>query len=136
MGARSEIAVAGVLQIDAGNLRADTRRIEARGALVGERLIVNKVVGAGRADGLFVKVHGIERAAFDPGDFRPDQCGAVLEILRAICRPDRELSVVRDQSLDMPCPLRIGACVAARSPRPPGLEIVLRPLEEGWRGPE
>jgi hypothetical protein len=39
---------------------------------------------------------GIELAAFDPGDLRPDQCGAVLEILRAIRRPDFELSVVCD----------------------------------------
>src|SRR5260370_33306768 len=36
----------------------------------------------------------------------------------------------------MPGPLRIGGCVAERSPRQRGVEMVLRPLEEGWRGPE
>ena len=67
------------------------RRVEARGELVGERLVVDKAVCAGRADGLFVEALGIELAAFDPGDLRADQRGAVLEILRAILRPDLEL---------------------------------------------
>jgi len=95
------------------DLLETTCRVEARGEFVGERLIVDKAVCACRADGLFVKVHGIERAAFDPGDLRPDQCGAVRKILRAIRRPDLELSVVRDQSLDMLQSLA-GRCGLAR----------------------
>ena len=73
-----------------------TRRIEARSELVGERLILDEAVGAGRPDGLLVEILGIQRTAFDPGDLRSDQCCAVLEVLRAIRRPDLELPVVRD----------------------------------------
>src|SRR4030088_1603452 len=131
IGAPSDIAVARVPPIDVRKLFEATRRVEARGQFVGERLVVDKAVCACRADGLFVKVHGIERAAFDSGDFRPDQCGAVLEILRAICRQDNELWWVRDQSLNLPGPLRIGGCIVERSPRQRGVEMVLRPLEEG-----
>ena len=60
---------------------------------------MNKAICAGRADGLFVETLGIERAAFDAGDLRRDKCGAVLEILRTIRRPDLELSVVGGQGL-------------------------------------
>ena len=56
-------------------------------------------------DGLFVKVLGIERAALDPRNLRADQCGAVLEVLRAILRPDLELLVMRGESLEMLLPL-------------------------------
>src|SRR3984893_11036175 len=91
-----------------------TGRVKARGHFVGESLIMNKAICASRADGVFVKVHGIERAAFDPGDLRPDQRGAILEVLRANCRPDLELSVVRDQGLDM-LPSLAGRCGPAGS---------------------
>ena len=70
------------------------RRVEARGEFVGERLIVDKAVGARRADGLFVKTLGVELAAFDARDLGADQCGAVLEIFGAILRPDLELPVM------------------------------------------
>ena len=76
-------------------------RVEARGELVGERLIVDKAVCARRADGLFVEVLGIELAAFDACDLCAYQRGAVFEILRAILRPYFELSVVSGQSLEM-----------------------------------
>ena len=95
IGSPTQIAVAGVLQIHTGNLLEATRRVEAGGELVGERLVVNKAVGAGRADGLFVEALGIELTAFDPRDLGADQRGAVLEIVRAIRRPDLQLPVVR-----------------------------------------
>ena len=88
-----------------GNGLEATCGVEASGKLIGDRLIVDKAVGAGRADGAFVKVHGVERAAFNTGDFRADQRRAVLEILGAILRPDFELSVVGSQPLQMPLPL-------------------------------
>ena len=78
-----------------------TRRVEARGQFVGERLIVDKAVCVCRADGLFVQMLGVELAAFDARDLRADQRGAVFEILRAVLRPDFELSVVGGQRLEM-----------------------------------
>ena len=86
-----------------------TRRVETRGELIGERLVVNKAVCLCRADGLFVKVHGIERAAIDPCNLRANQRSPVLEVLRAVLRPYFELSVVGDKSLEMLLPL-LGRC--------------------------
>src|SRR5262245_56564923 len=55
------------------NLLEPTRRIEARGKFVSERLIVNKPGCAGGLDGLFVQTLGVEVAAFDAGDLRRDK---------------------------------------------------------------
>src|SRR5258706_8425969 len=84
IGSPTQIAVAGVLQIRTGNLLEATRRIEAGRQFIGERLIVNKTVGASRADRLFVEALGIKLPAFDPRYLGADQRGAVLEIVRAI----------------------------------------------------
>jgi len=81
IGSPAEIAVAGILQIHAGNLLEAARRIEVGSELVGERLVVNKAVGAGRADGLFVEAFGIELPAFDPRNLGADQRGAIIEIV-------------------------------------------------------
>ena len=62
---------------------------------------MDKAVFVCRADGLFVKVLGVELAAFDACDLRADQRGAVFEILRAILGPYLELSVVSCQCLEM-----------------------------------
>ena len=62
---------------------------------------MDKTVGAGRADGLFVEALGIELAALKACDLGAYQCGAVFEILRAILRPYFELSVMDGQSLEM-----------------------------------
>src|ERR1700687_5985745 len=94
-------AVGGVLQIHTGNLLEAARRIEAGSEFVGERLIVNKAVGASRADGLFVEIHRVNVAAVDASNLRADQRGAVLEIVRAVRRPEQELPVVNGQFVDM-----------------------------------
>src|SRR6195256_2885979 len=60
IGSPTQIAVAGVLQIHAGNLIEAARRIEAGSEVIGERLLVHKAVVAARADGLFVEALGIE----------------------------------------------------------------------------
>ena len=62
---------------------------------------MDEAVVARRPDGLFVQPLGIELAAFEARDLRADQRGAVREILRAVLRPDLELSVVGGQRLDM-----------------------------------
>src|ERR1700716_2394524 len=75
IGSPTQIAVAGVLQIHAGNLLEAMRRVEAGSQFIGERLIVNKAVCVSRADGLFVEAHRFNIAAVDPRDLGPDQCG-------------------------------------------------------------
>ena len=63
--------------------------------------MVNEAVGAGRGDGPFVEALGVDLAPLQTGDLGADQCGAVLEILRACVRVDLKLPVVGDQSLPM-----------------------------------
>src|SRR6516165_6111857 len=77
------------------------RSVEARGQLVGERLVLNEPIVAGRTDGLFVEAHRIKLAPFDARDLRGHECGAVLEILRTVLRPNVELPVLSYQSLEM-----------------------------------
>ena len=82
------------------------RGVKARRQLFGERLVVDKAVCLCRTDGLFVKVHGIERAAINPGNLRTNQRSAVLEVFRTVFRPYFELLVVGHKSLKMLLPLR------------------------------
>src|SRR5262249_25485366 len=86
-----------------------TGGVEARGKLMGDRLIVDKAVCARRADGLLVEPLGVELAAFDARDLRADECGSVFEILGAVLRPYFELPVVSPQGFEMPLPL-VGSC--------------------------
>ena len=70
-----------------GNGLEATCGVEASGKLIGDRLIVDKAVGARRTDSLFVKALGVKLAALQTRNLRRDQRGAVLEILRTILRP-------------------------------------------------
>ena len=60
---------------------------------------MNKAVGPGRADGLFVEAFGIELPAFEARALGADQRDAVLEIIRAIRRPELELPLMRSDSV-------------------------------------
>jgi hypothetical protein len=104
IGSPTQISVAGVLQIHTGNLLEAMRRVEPRSDFIGERLIVNNAVGAGRADGLFVEALGIELPAFEARDLGGDQRRTVREILGAVLRPHLELLVMGGQRLQMAGP--------------------------------
>ncbi len=103
--------------------------IELARQLIGQRLIVDKAVGVGRLDGLFVEAHGVERAAFDAGNLSAYQRGAVLEILRTVLRPCFELPVVSGQSLDMLLPPAGRGGSAGRGMGKCGVKVILRRLE-------
>src|ERR1700720_4752780 len=113
-GSPTEITVPGVSHVRMGDRFNTTRRVEARRQLVGERLIVDKAVCAGRADGLFVEALGIEFAALNACDLGAHQRCAVFEILRAILRPNFELSMMDGQSLEMLLSLLVYRGIAAR----------------------
>src|SRR6202140_1536894 len=100
IGSPPQVAVPGVSQVEMRYFIEATGRVEARSKFVGERLIVNKAICAGRADGLFVQTFGIEVAALQAGDLGANQCGAVFEILRAVLSPDLEFPVMRSERLD------------------------------------
>src|ERR1700751_3384127 len=65
IGAPTQVAVPCVSQVELRDLLEASGRVEARREFVGERLIGEKAVGAGRADGLFVKAHRLNLAAFN-----------------------------------------------------------------------
>lgn len=118
------------------DLREPTRRVEARGKVVGDRLIVDKAVRVRRTDGLFVKTLSIELAALYARDLRARQCGAVFEIVGAILCPYCEQPVVSRQGLEMLLSLvgrrGIGACGVRKR----AIEVILRRFEESLRCPE
>ena len=95
----TQVAVSGVPQVERGNLVKPARPVEGGSALIGDRLVVDEAVDAGRADGLLVEAHRVNIAAFDARDLRADQRGAVLEVLRAVVGPLLELAVVAGQGL-------------------------------------
>src|ERR1700758_3459307 len=101
IGAPAQIAVTGVSQVEMRDLLETARRIKARGKLVGDRLVVNKVVCAGRADGQFVELLGTDHAPFEAGDLGARQGRTVFEILGANLRPYLKLFVVRGQGVEM-----------------------------------
>src|SRR3984893_17971266 len=68
----TQIAVVGVLQIHASDLLESARGIEAGSEFVGERLIVNKTIGARRADGLLVEALGVKLPAVETSDLGGD----------------------------------------------------------------
>ena len=105
-------------------------RVEAPGELVSEGFIVDKAVCVRRADGLLVEAHGIEVAALNSRDLGADQCGAVLEILRAVLHPYFQLSMVSGQSLKM-LSLLVGKCgIAGRCMRKCTIEVILRRFKD------
>src|SRR5882762_1769092 len=86
------------------------RGVEARGKLVGERLVVDKAVCAGRANGLFVEAHSVNIAAFDAGSLRRNQGRTVLEVLGAGLCPELKLLMVGLQRRQKARPL-ISRCL-------------------------
>ena len=97
---------------------------------------MNKPVGAGRADGLFVEAHRVNIAALEASDLGADQRGAVLEILRAIRRPDLELPVMCGDSVQVPWPLVGCRGIAGGGLRQRAVEVIFRRFELRNRGPQ
>src|SRR5436305_717128 len=134
VGPPALIAIPGFEQVCVREFLETTRCVESRGELVGYCLIMDKAVAVRRADGLLVKLLGLEHAAFDPGNLRTQQRGAVFEILWAILCPYLELLLVSGHSLEM---LQIVSCSITRcSSRERTVKVILRHFEEGGRGPE
>src|SRR5262245_7686101 len=136
IGPPSLIAIAGFEQIRPCELLETTCGVESCGELVGGRLIVDEAVAVRRADGLFVELLGLDDAAFDPGNLRAYQCGAVFKILRAVLRPYLVLLLVSRQSLEMPLSRVVRCGIKGRSSRECTVKVILGRFEEGGRCPE
>src|SRR5947208_9611879 len=70
IGSPTQVALPGVSQVEMRDLLEAPGSVEARGEFIGERLILDKAVRVCGADGLFVKMLGIELAALDACDLR------------------------------------------------------------------
>ena len=106
-----------------------TGRVEARGQFVGERLIVNKAVGAGRADGLFVEAHRVTITAVDTSNLGADQRGTILEIVRTIRRPELELLLTRSDSVQVLLSLAGRRGIAGSGLRQRAVEVIFSRFE-------
>src|SRR6185436_1545101 len=94
LGAPPDVTLSGVPKIRVGDRVELTRGVEPCDKLVRETLVVDEAVCAGRADGLFVKLLGIESAAFDAGDLGTDQRCTALEVRGAVLGPLAELTMM------------------------------------------
>src|SRR5581483_638906 len=134
-GSPARVAIMGLPQICMRDGLKSARRIEARGKLARERLIVRETVLSGRADGPVVKAHCIQIAVFDPRHLGLYQCEAVLEIWRAGTGPALELVLVSGQQVElmrMPAG-RHGIQLRGKGQR--GIEMLFRDFEireKGW----
>ena len=115
----TQIAVAGILQMGMGIGLEATRRVEARGHFVGERLVVDQAVVAGRADGLLVETLGLELPPVKAGDLRADQRGAAHKVFWAVFGPRLELAMVGGQALLVLGALGIRSRLGERDQRQP-----------------
>src|ERR1700740_2614018 len=88
------VPVTGIAQVCMRNLFEPARCVEPPCDFICNGFVMRKAVRVRGADGLLIKLFGIEKAAFDTGDLCAHQCSAVLEIRRAVLRPNFELPVV------------------------------------------
>src|SRR5262249_50962728 len=132
----AKITVARVAQTVLRDALETTASVEACGKLVGERLVMDEAIGPRQALGALVEIHRLERAAFQPGDLRADQRGAVSEILRAMLRQDFELTAAARHCLEVPFAFAGLGGIAGSGVGKRGEEAVLRPREFRRLGPE
>src|SRR5262245_49209634 len=97
-----EIAVSRSPQIVASYTLDPARRIEARGHLMGQPLVLHEAVLASRLNGLLVQTHGISIAPFEAGDLGQDQCVLVAESRWIVVGPLAQLFPVRRQEVAPP----------------------------------
>ena len=91
------VAIPRVTEIGVGDSLKAARRIEPRGQLIGESLVLDKAALAPQPNCLFIEAFCVETPVFDAGYLRRDQSMAILEVLRAGLGPDFKLLVVRFQ---------------------------------------
>ena len=127
--APTQIAIPGFKQVGIRDLVETSCRVKTCGELVGDRLVVNKSVCVRRVDSLFVKLLGIESAAFDAGDLGTDERCMALEVRRAVLGPLLELPMMSRQCLLVLGAFRNGCRIAKRSPHQRGVDMVLCDLQ-------
>ncbi|MCY1301111.1 hypothetical protein D9M70_507030 [compost metagenome] len=135
VGTPAQVAVASVLQVDAGNLGQAACAVKAPRQLVGQRLNLHEAMVLRLADGLFVKQLRVDQPPVDPGDFCAHQRHPTSEGFGALPGPFLQLHVMADQLLQK-AGLLAGidgvesGCQGQRS-----VEVILGLLREGFHHP-
>src|SRR5258705_2623166 len=101
IGSPPQVAVPGVSQVEMRYFIEATGRVEARSKFVGERLVLDEAIDAGRADALLIEPHSIDVTTFQASDLGSDQRGAVFEVLWPLVAPDLELPALGRQRCAM-----------------------------------
>src|SRR6516164_3906106 len=95
----THIQVPGILKIGLGDRLYAALRVEPRSYFIRDGFLLDKAVFPSRLNSLFIKLLGVQFAAFDSSNLGCDQCRATFEILRTVFVPDRELLVVGRERL-------------------------------------
>ena len=128
--APTSIARPGLLKISICDRLEAAGRVKARRKLIRDCFVVQESVRAGRTDRTLVQALGFELAAFDAREFGAQKSCSVLEILRALSRPNRDLSVVSRQCPEVPlAPLDIFKLNRGRVTKR-SIKVVLRRFHE------
>src|SRR5260370_37712873 len=90
-----KIAVPRVSQIGVGDGLKAARRVEARGQLIDQALVLDEAVLARRVDGLFVEALGVQFPLFQTRELGANQCRPVCKRCRTVVCPDRYLLEMR-----------------------------------------
>ncbi len=125
VGSPTQIAVASVLQIHAGNLLETTRRVEAGGHLMGQALVLHKSILACRPDRLLVQPHGIKIPVFDASELGRYQRVLVAESRWIIFGPLAQLVQVRRQEFAPPVLIVSSSVLVERCHRQRGIVKVI-----------
>src|SRR5260221_7557716 len=91
------VAVPRVAEIGVADRLDAVRRVEARGHLMGQRLVLHEAVLACRLNGLLVKTHGIGVSPFEAGNLGRHQGVLVGEKWWGVFGPLTQLLMVRRQ---------------------------------------
>src|SRR6202011_5650006 len=86
-----KIAVPRVSQIGVGDGLEAARRVEARGQLMGQALVLDEAVLARRVDGLFVEALGVQFPRFQTRELGATHSRPVLHMRRTVVWIDRYL---------------------------------------------
>ena len=104
--APAKIAAPRIPQIGVGDRLEAARRVEPRGHLMGQTLVLHETMLAGRSNGLLVQTHRIGVSPFEAGDLGRHQRVLVGESRRIVVGPLAQLFPVRRQEFAPHCSAR------------------------------
>src|SRR5258705_4944096 len=94
IGSPPQVAVPGVSQVEMRYFIEATGRVEARSKFVGERLVLDEAIEAGRADTPLIEPPSIDVTALPASEFGSHQRRAAFAALPAALRPNLHMRLM------------------------------------------